>query len=257
MEQERKQAQAAHERAKSKQQAVLRAQELKRKQELERISKELRLAREKDEQWKAADPDRLVRRNGEAFDRFCVMASSNCANITKQQRQSIAVVGPSGVGKSTILNALAGQKVAEVGVTECTQKVSMVHAGPEYDMYDIPGNRDERADFYNIDNLHKLTSLHCIMVVYTDRFEHVLNVAKLLRSINLPHIFVRNKCNFARDGEGLERGFAKEQASANDIPLVYLGYVEKEGAVPQNIEKLKGALTVALAASDALAHAGA
>lgn len=205
----------------------------------------------KEEPFDPADPDRLVRKQNENFQKFCDAAKEHLKDVPKLVKTSVAVLGPSGVGKSTIINALAGKKVAETDVVECTQTISMVHASPEYDMYDVPGSRDERADFYNIDNLHKLKSLHLIMIVYTDRFEHVLSVQKLLTSIGLPFIFVRNKCNFKRDGPGLKVGFQKEQSLAGDIPLIYLGHAEEEGDIPENTDELKETLKVSLEASGA------
>merc|ERR1719223_1529385 len=203
----------------------------------------------KEEPFDPTDPDRLVRKQNENFQKFCDAASEYLKEVPKLKTTSIAVLGPSGVGKSTIINAFAGKRGAATDVVACTQTISMVHASPEYDMYDVPGSRDERADFYNIDNLHQLKSLHLIMVVYTDRFEHVLSVSKLLTSIGLPFIFVRNKCNFKRDGPGLQLGFQKEQALAGQIPLIYLGHAEKQDDVPENTDKLKQVVKEQLASA--------
>lgn len=202
------------------------------------------------------DPDRLVRTMNENFDQFCQAARVHLRDVPKKPKTSIAVLGPSGVGKSTIINCFAGKLVTPVDVVECTQKISMVHANEAFDIYDVPGSRDERADFYNIDSLHQLKSLHCVLVVYTDRFEHVLNVSKLLKSIDLPFIFVRNKCDFQKDGESLQRGKEKEEKSAGQVPLVYLGYdrtkVEPPAVtMPGNFDQLKDVLTKTLAGSSA------
>merc|ERR1712130_955747 len=207
---------------------------------IESLCKELEHLQE--EPFDPADPDRLVRKQAENFQKFCDAAGEHMKNVPKLRTCSIAVLGPSGVGKSTIINGLAGREVTAVDVIECTQKISMVHATDEWDMYDVPGSRDERADFYNIDNLHKLAALHLIVVVYTDRFEHVLNVHKLLKTLQIPHIFVRNKCNFEREGDDLERAKIHEQKKAGDVPLVYLGHAKNKGDAPGNIDDLREAM---------------
>lgn len=191
------------------------------------------------------DPDRLVNTQKQVFSRFCELAkeSSTLNKVPKMKKASLAFLGPSGVGKSTLINALAGREVAETDVLECTQNISMVHASEQFDMYDVPGNRDERADFYNLDHLHKLKSLHVILVVYESRFEHVLNVTKLLKALSLPMVLVRNKCNYRRDPE-LKRAYEKEceekaKLGLDHVPLVHIGFAEANGDKPENTDKLK------------------
>merc|ERR1712127_403518 len=112
--------------------------------------------------------------------------------------KSIAVLGPSGVGKSTLINAFAGKHVTEIGLAECTDEVSMVFGDGPFDFYDVPGSHDARADFYNVETLHKLKSLHMVFLVYESRVDHAAKVAKLMVSINMPFIVVRNKCDFTK-----------------------------------------------------------
>jgi len=211
---------------------------------IQNLTKELEELQE--EPFDPADPDRLERKQAENFQKFCDAAGEHMKGVPKYKTCSIAVLGPSGVGKSTILNGLAGREVAAVDVIECTDKISMVHATDKWDMYDVPGSRDEKADYYNVDNLYKLAALHLILVVYTDRFEHVLNVHKLLKTLQIPHIFVRNKCNFEREGDDLERAKIHEQKKAGDVALVYLGYAKHKGDVPVNIELLREAMVTQL-----------
>lgn len=197
----------------------------------------------KEEPFDPADPDRLVRKEKENFERFCELAREAAKDVPKFKKASLAVLGPSGVGKSSIINAFAGRTVAETDVIECTQEIGLVHATEKYDMYDVPGNRDERKDFYNIDNLLKFTALHLIMVVYTDRFEHVLSVTKLLKALDIPIVFVRNKCTFARNPEKFKKAYEKESGDAmklagEECPLIYLGFAEAEGDKPENTYQL-------------------
>lgn len=201
------------------------------------LSDELEKARE--EPFDPNDQNRLVRKEGENFTKFCQAAREHLKDVKKLEKYSVAVLGPSGVGKSTIINCFAGYKVAKTGATECTQEISMVHGDADYDFYDVPGNRDHRADFYNVDNLHKLKALHLILVIYESRFEHVLKVLELLRSIDLPHVIVRNKFDFVMHAAEYEAAFKKEQDEAGNVPLLYLGRVGKDGDTPENFEQLK------------------
>merc|ERR1712129_280095 len=76
------------------------------------------------------------------------------------------------------INAFAGKHVTEIGLAECTDEVSMVFGDGPFDFYDVPGSHDARADFYNVETLHKLKSLHMVFLVYESRVDHAAKVAK-------------------------------------------------------------------------------
>merc|ERR1711874_760926 len=88
---------------------------------------------------------------------------------------------------------------------------------------------------------------HLVLLVYTDRFQHAVKVAKLLKTIDMPYIMVRNKCNFAREGAAaMDKAFANDKELAGDAPLMYLGYAETPDAIPEGTDKLKDALKTLL-----------
>merc|ERR1712012_1463285 len=111
------------------------------------------------------DPDKYMKVEEQNFDKFCSAAAEHLKKVPKMAKKSIAVLGPSGVGKSTLINAFAGKHVTEIGLAECTDEISMVYGDGPFDFYDVPGSHDARADFYNIESLHKLKALHLVLLV--------------------------------------------------------------------------------------------
>merc|ERR1712154_516401 len=103
------------------------------------------------------------------FEKFCSAASTHLKDVPKKPKKSVAVLGQAGTGKSTLLNCFAGKHVSKTGLTECTDEISMVYGDGPYDFYDVPGSTDARQDFYNIEVLHKLKSLHLVLLVYFER----------------------------------------------------------------------------------------
>jgi len=175
-------------------------------------------------------PDSYMELEEQNFDKFCSAAAEHLKGVPKMPKKSIAVLGPSGVGKSTLINAIAEKHVTEIGLSECTDEVSMVFGDGPFDFYDVPGSHDARADFYNVETLHKLKSLHMVFLVYESRVDHAAKVAKLMVSINMPFIAVRNKCDFAsysaKEWESCkddEMTKLKVYTKVEKPPLVYLG----------------------------------
>jgi len=178
-------------------------------------------------------PDQYMQLEEQNFDKFCSAAAEHLKRVPKLPKKSIAVLGPSGVGKSTVINAFAGKHVTEIGLAECTDEVSMVYGDGPFDFYDVPGSHDARADFYNIETLHKLKSLHMVFLVYESRIDHVAKVAKLMVSIDMPFIVVRNKCDFMQHTpeeweacKDEEMTKLKVYTKVEKLSLVYLGMSE-------------------------------
>jgi len=207
-----------------------------------------------------AKPDAYMQQEEQNFDKFCSAAAEHLKAVPKMKKKSVAVLGPSGVGKSTIINAFAGKHVTEIGLAECTDEVSMVYGDGPFDFYDVPGWHHKRAvfynveallraDFYNVEVLHKLKSLHMVLLVCESRVDHVAKVAKLMVSINLPFIAVRNKCDFQaysekewEDCKEAELRKLKMYTKLENPPLVLLGMSTdpKNGGDVQGLSELRG-----------------
>lgn len=205
-----------------------------------------------------ADPDKLGKIQKKLFNTFLDSASNDPAlmKIPKSAKFSLAVLGQSGVGKSTIINSYVGKDVTAVGKVETTQNITLVEGNAEYDFFDVPGCHDDRADFYQLDKLQKLKTLHVILVV-CDRLKLVLNILMLLKALNIPLIAVRNRCAFEQlDNPGQfstpaeeweaakESELAELHAIAPGASLVYLGVRVGGTKVPPNMEELTRTIEV-------------
>lgn len=202
------------------------------------------------------DPDKYMKVEEQNFDKFCSAAAEHLKKVPKMAKKSIAVLGPSGVGKSTLINAFAGKHVTEIGLAECTDEISMVYGDGPFDFYDVPGSHDARADFYNIETLHKLKSLHMVFLVCESRVDHVAKVAKLMVSINIPFIAVRNKCDFNKYSEEeweackeKEMTKLKTYTKLENPPYVYLGLSQdtRNGAEMKGLSELRSMVEAVMA----------
>lgn len=112
------------------------------------------------------------------------------------------IIGLSGSGKSSLINAIAGKKIAKVGSTETTMEAqSYTNNGIEY--VDLPGCGTQKwpQDTY-IEKL-ALEKFDCFIIVTSNRlYESDIYLHKELKEKrNKPCFIVRNKIDCAIDDE--------------------------------------------------------
>ena len=95
-----------------------------------------------------------------------------CREKVKQFEQTevkCGIIGPSGSGKSSLINAIAGEKVARLGVVETTnepQKIS--HKGLIF--VDLPGCGTKKWPKASYMKRLDLLTYDCFLLVTADRF---------------------------------------------------------------------------------------
>lgn len=112
-------------------------------------------------------------------------------------RVHVAIIGPAGAGKSSLINAVMGEDVAEVGVVETTM-VSAPYAvpGTRLTLWDVPGWGTEAhpaAAYYKTQQLYAFDA--CVIVYSLRLPEGVRALATACVSDNVPHAIVRGKAD--------------------------------------------------------------
>jgi len=190
------------------------------------------------------------------FDKFCNGAAKKLSKleIHKRSKKSIAVLGPSGVGKSTIINTFAGMTVTQTGLSECTEDFSLVYSNGEIDFYDVPGTHDHRKDFYTLQRLHTLKTLHMVLIVYESRVDHITKISRLMKTVDIPFTCVRNKCDFAscppeewRDCKDNDTELLNTVCKPIRVPLFFLGRVSGDETAMQGFEDLRRSVQAKIA----------
>jgi len=183
----------------------------------------------------------------------------NTQNKTKleqvqQEKVNIAFFGPPGSGKSSLINAICGAQVVEVGVqTDTTQEAKIVEHG-ELNLVDLPGygtSRFPQHTFFASFNPLQYELFVCVFAgklqqADTEFFHQVTALGK-------PCIFVRNKTDeiyeedktLAQSQELIRQDVAKQLATA-DFTLVF---VSARADLQQGIGELNNCLASKLDAA--------
>jgi GTP-binding protein EngB required for normal cell division len=102
------------------------------------------------------------------------------------------LIGPSGSGKSSLINAIAGERIARVGVVETTNDpLELSHRGITF--VDLPGCGTRRWPKETYVERLNLASYDCFLLVTAQRFyENDVFLFQQLRALGKPCFVVRN-----------------------------------------------------------------
>lgn len=129
----------------------------------------------------------------------------------KNAKIKCGIIGRSGTGKSSLINAIAGEEVAEVGEIETTMNVKepIEHGGLLF--YDLPGCSTSNFPKENYIDEFAIQDFDCVILVTADRFyEDDLYLIQELIRIKKPVYAVRTKIDFSVD-RGLKRGVSESE----------------------------------------------
>jgi len=209
--------------------------------ELERANKELQERLEKAEAEfaeSAGDPEKYEEIQVEIFQNFCDKVES-MPDAVKTVKPSVAVMGPSGVGKSSLINALVGKDVTPVGIVETTMDVTKCYESAKTEFWDVPGQNEERS-YANLRTIMAIKEMHLIIMVYNTRVDHVVKTERMVKACKVPYVVVRNKIDmdlneeeakkngFASAGEYLQKAYEKEKKKLAG-QLVYVSTMTGQG----------------------------
>lgn len=113
--------------------------------------------------------------------------------IEKFAKRSVAFLGNTSVGKSTWINKLFNTHAA-TSPLKCTKDITPVWNSPNLVVFDVFGTNDDET-YHNTKLLMHTKRLHLIVAIYTESVESTFDFARLLEKLEVPVVFVRNKCD--------------------------------------------------------------
>ncbi|MEB3357910.1 MAG: GTPase [Synechococcales bacterium] len=121
------------------------------------------------------------------------------------------LIGPSGSGKSSLINAIAGEKIAEVGVVETTMDPQdFTHKGIIFT--DLPGCGTVKWPQNDYIERLKLYTYDCLILITAERFtDNDVFLFKELSSRGKPCFVVRNKLDRAIEDGSLDNNYTEEE----------------------------------------------
>ena len=109
----------------------------------------------------------------------------------KLQGVNIALFGQTSTGKSTMVNALLCQNLAETGIGETTMKIK-AYPGTGYTLWDVPGRNDE-ASYMTLEYISFFKGLTRRLILIQATVKENSSMMKLLDELNLGYDIVFNK----------------------------------------------------------------
>ena len=107
------------------------------------------------------------------------------------QGNNIGLFGSTSTGKSTMLNAILGQRLAETGVGETTTEIK-AYPGNGFTLWDVPGRNDE-VSYLSMEYISFFKGLTRRLILITATVKENSSMMKLLDELDLGYDIVFNK----------------------------------------------------------------
>ncbi|CAF3664869.1 unnamed protein product [Rotaria sp. Silwood1] len=104
---------------------------------------------------------------------------------------NVGLFGLTSTGKSTMLNALLNQQVADTGVGETTTKITPYN-GTKFTLWDVPGRNDE-VSYLSMEYISFFKGLSRRLILIQATVKENSSMMKLLDEIGLDYDIVFNK----------------------------------------------------------------
>ena len=104
---------------------------------------------------------------------------------------NIGLFGSTSTGKSTMLNAILGQNLAETGIGETTQEIK-AYPGESFTLWDVPGRNDE-VSYFSMEYISFFKGLTRRLILIQATVKENSSLMKLLDELGLKYDIVFNK----------------------------------------------------------------
>ncbi|CAF2808446.1 unnamed protein product [Rotaria sp. Silwood2] len=112
---------------------------------------------------------------------------------------NIGLFGLTSTGKSTMLNAIIGQKLAETGVGETTRNI-VSYQSPNFTLWDVPGRNDEMT-YMTMEYISFFKGLSKRLILIEATVKENSSMMKLFDELELRYAIVFNKFDKVDDDE--------------------------------------------------------
>jgi predicted GTPase len=129
----------------------------------------------------------------------------------KNAKVKCGIIGRSGTGKSSLINAIVGEEVSAVGEIETTMTISEPIEYKGLLFYDLPGSSTVNFPMDTYIDTMGIKNFDCVILVTSDRFfEDDLFLITEIAKLKIPVFPVRTKLDFSID-RALKRGITEEE----------------------------------------------